>query len=474
LIFFLAGSIPAQITLSRQAIVSDFEGRAREYGRQREAIESRLPPLSKQATAEEIAAHKQLFLARVQESRKGLARGTIFTPEAAALVKTIISEQFNGPGANELRRKVFEAENKGTPVKVNIAYPESKELLDTPPTLLLALPQLPKQLNYRFVGNHLLLVDRETQLIVDHISDVLPPAVPGGVPPTNTTGGVSTTTPEALPERVPINNAVAVNLPSPLTLPVRERSLRILVFGDSGRGSKEQYELAKLMDTYHQAIPFDTALMVGDNIYGPDGPADMKKKFEDAYRPLIDKGVKFYAALGNHDTPNQRFYALFNMNGEDFYRLEKNGVSFYALNSNYLDKRQLDWFTAQLASDPNGWRIAYFHHPPFSSGGRHGSDPDVRQVLHPLFVRSGIDVVFTGHDHFYERIKPQDGITYFVSGAAGKIRRGDVKDNSPITAAFFDTDLSFMLIEITGDEMYFQVIARDGRTVDSGVIKRRD
>jgi predicted MPP superfamily phosphohydrolase len=304
--------------------------------------------------------------------------------------------------------------------------------------------------------------------------DVLPPAQPGGLPPTNTSGGVSRTTPEALPAPAPVNPVVPVNLPSALKLPLKEDSIRIAVIGDSGRGNKQQYELGKLMDLYHQAFPYDTVLMVGDNIYGPDGPADMKKKFEDAYKTLLDKGVKFYASLGNHDTPNQRFYQYFNMNGEDFYRMQKGAVSFYALNSNYLDKRQLDWFGAQTTADQNQWRIAFFHHPPFSSGGRHGSDPEVREVLHPLFQRTGVDVVFTGHDHFYERIKPQDGITYFVSGAAGQIRRGDVKENSPLTASFYDADLSFMLIEITGDEMYFQVIARDGRTVDSGIIKRRD
>jgi len=94
----------------------------------------------------------------------------------------------------------------------------------------------------------------------------------------------------------------SAQLPSALTLPVRPGSVRILVFGDSGRGSKQQYELARMMETYHRAFPFDTALMTGDNIYGGDSPSDMKKKFEDAYRPLIDSGVKFYASLGNMTT----------------------------------------------------------------------------------------------------------------------------------------------------------------------------
>jgi len=259
-----------------------------------------------------------------------------------------------------------------------------------------------------------------------------------------------------------------------VTLPMREGSLRMGVFGDAGRGTKDQYDLGTLMAEYQQKFPFDMVLLTGDNIYGPDSPQDMKNKFELPYKSLLDRGVKFYGSLGNHDTANQRFYALFNMNGEEYYRIERNGVSMYALNSNYLDKKQLDWFTAQLAKDPNQWRVAFFHHPPYSSGGRHGSDEDVQKILHPLFVANGIDVVFTGHDHFYERVKPQDGITYFVAGAAGKIRKGDLKDRSTITAKGFDSDLSFMIVEFTGDEMHFQAISKAGQTVDSGVVKRRD
>ena len=59
--------------------------------------------------------------------------------------------------------------------------------------------------------------------------------------------------------------------------------------------------------------------MMGDNMYGGDSAKDYDKKFEAPYKPLLDAGVKFYAALGNHDDPNQRFYKPFNMNGERYY-----------------------------------------------------------------------------------------------------------------------------------------------------------
>jgi hypothetical protein len=183
--------------------------------------------------------------------------------------------------------------------------------------------------------------------------------------------------------------------------------------------------------------------------------------------------VKFYASLGNHDESNQRLYDHFNMNGEEYYQFRKGDVSFYALNSNYMDKKQLAWFEGKLKGDTAKWKVAYFHHPPYSSGGKHGSEVGLREVVEPLFVRYGVNVVFAGHEHFYERIKPQKGIYYFISGAGGKLRKGDVKKGSPLTAKAYDADMSFMLIEVNDDEMHFQCINRLGETVDTGVVRHQ-
>src|SRR5262249_59556531 len=116
-------------------------------------------------------------------------------------------------------------------------------------------------------------------------------------------------------------------------------------------------------------------------------------------------------------------------------------------------------------------KICYFHHPLYSNGGRHGPSVDLRVVLEPMFVKYGVTVVYSGHDHIYERLKPQKGITYFVSGAGGQLRHGDLK-RSALTAAGYDQDCSFMLNEIAGDDLFFQVVSRTGQTVDSGVIHR--
>jgi len=278
------------------------------------------------------------------------------------------------------------------------------------------------------------------------------------------------TAPAAVQAQKSSPQTVQTTAPS-LTLPMREGSVKFMAVGDTGRGNREQNELAQVMFQYRRLFPFDFVLLMGDNIYYQESAEDMKTKFENVYRPLLDGGVKFYASLGNHDESNQRFYAPFNMNGEEYYRIEKGGVSFYALNSTYMDKRQLTWFENELAKDTAKWKIAFFHHPPYSSGKRHGSEDEIRVFLEPLFIKYSVDVVLTGHEHFYERIKPQKGIYYFVTGAGGEVRKNNIKKNSPLTEKGFDTDLSFMLLEITGDEMYFQVISRAGASIDSGVVK---
>lgn len=260
------------------------------------------------------------------------------------------------------------------------------------------------------------------------------------------------------------------NSPVKLTLPNKEGAVRFLVIGDTGTGTDKQEELAQVMLRYRQVFPFEFVLMLGDNMYGSEKAADYKRKFENIYRALLDQKVKFYAALGNHDESNQRFYEFFNMEGQEYYRFKKGNVSFYALNSNYMDKKQVDWLEGKLATDTSTWKIAYFHHPPYSSGGKHGSDTKLRKVIEPLFLKHRVNVVFAGHEHFYERIKPQKGIYYFISGSGGKLRKGDVKAGSPLTAKAYDRDMSFMLVEIKDDEMHFQVISRVGETVDSGLV----
>jgi predicted MPP superfamily phosphohydrolase len=254
-----------------------------------------------------------------------------------------------------------------------------------------------------------------------------------------------------------------------LTLPLKGGSLKFVAIGDTGSGTAEQRQVSETMLRYRQAFPFDFVLMMGDNLYGGEKPDDYRKKFETIYRELLDAKVKFYASLGNHDNSTQRFYDHFNMNGKEYYTLRKGDVTFYALNSNYMDENQVKWLDDELSKDKSKWKIAFFHHPPYSSGKQHGSNESLREVIEPIFLKHGVNLVLTGHEHFYERIKPQKGIYYFISGAGGKLRPGGIKTTN-LTEKSFDQDLHFMLIEIDDDELYYQVISRSGKTVDSGML----
>ena len=277
------------------------------------------------------------------------------------------------------------------------------------------------------------------------------------------------------PQQRPAATTGRVDPGNQLTLPNKKGSVKLLVIGDSGTGSGTQRTVAQKITEFHQLFPFTFAIMAGDNLYGSEGDNDVKRKFEIPYKPLLDAGVKFYASLGNHDEPAQRFYKPFNMNGERFYTFkpEKLGpVRFFALDSNYMTPEQLKWLEKELAASGSDWKIPFFHHPLYSSGGRHGSDVVLREQLEPLFIKYGVQVVVTGHEHFYERTKPQNGIVYFIVGSAAKLRRGDL-EKSNLTAKGFDTGYAFTLFEIDGDDLHFQTISADGKTIDSGVIHRK-
>jgi hypothetical protein len=261
--------------------------------------------------------------------------------------------------------------------------------------------------------------------------------------------------------------AAAVQPASELKLPANPDAARFAVIGDSGTGEPPQYQIAQLMLGYRGEFPFNVTLMLGDNIYGGKSPDDFKKKFEDPYAQLVSAGVKFYASLGNHDDSNERFYKPFNMDGARYYSFKLGNAEFFALDSNYMDPGQLDWLDKQLAGSRATWKICFFHHPLYSDGKTHGPDLDLRKQLEPIFLARGVNLVLSGHDHCYERIKPQKGIYYFVLGNSGQLRVHNLNPADEM-AKGFDTDQAFALMETIGNDLYFQTISRKGETVDSG------
>jgi hypothetical protein len=253
-------------------------------------------------------------------------------------------------------------------------------------------------------------------------------------------------------------------------LPARPDSLKFAVIGDTGTGDTPEYEVGTRMSEARSTFPFEMVIMLGDNLYGRQNPQDFVTKFQRPYQSLLTAGVLFYASLGNHDNPANRLYPNFNMGGERYYTYTKKNVQFFALDSNAMDPQQLAWLDNALKQSVEAWKICYFHHPLYSDGKFHGPDADLRARLEPILLKSGVKIVLSGHEHLYERLQPQKGINYFILGNSGQLRIHDIRPSSTM-AKGFDKDQCFMLIEVAGDECYFQTITRRGDTADSGVIQ---
>jgi hypothetical protein len=256
-----------------------------------------------------------------------------------------------------------------------------------------------------------------------------------------------------------------------LSVPNRGDTFKFAVLGDNGSGDQGQYDLAEQMTAAHEVFDYRLVIMLGDNFYGSQTPPELVRKFDRPYKPLIDAGVKFYAAIGNHDEPFTINYPPLNMTGQRYYTFVRDQVRFFVLDTNVMDAEQLRWFEAALKQSAEPWKIAYFHHPLYGNAGRHGAAVDLRVLLEPLLLRYGVSVVFSGHDHVYERLQPQKGIYYFIAGSGGKLRKGDLV-RAETTAAGFDQDQAFLIVEIATDELYFQTISRTGATVDAGRLPR--
>lgn len=266
-----------------------------------------------------------------------------------------------------------------------------------------------------------------------------------------------------------------------LTLPNAERSIKFAIIGDSGRGSKQQYDVASQMVAYRQRFDYKFVLMAGDNIYeGPASAEDYRLKFEEPYKALLEAGVKFYAALGNHDDSNQVYYEPFNMDGQRYYTFVppvdpltrwETRARFFALDSTYLDRAQSRWFDKETGDSRADWKIAFLHHPVYTSGRYTLAARGIRFALEAAFAKGGVNVVFSGHEHIYQRAHLQNGILYFVTGGAGSLREGDGQPSDTI-ARSYDRDYHFMLAEITDEGFFFQAINRTGITIDAGALLR--
>ena len=170
-----AQGLPAQEGVNPDAlIIQDFENRISEYLKVHKAIEAKLPPLKPTAASKEIADHQHELARRIIEERKAAKQGDIFTARIISEFRRLIANAMRGQNGINIRASLAHAEPVRIEVGINTTYPVNLPLQSTPPTLLLNLPKLPSEIDYRIVGKALFLRDVTANLIIDFMPDAIP------------------------------------------------------------------------------------------------------------------------------------------------------------------------------------------------------------------------------------------------------------------------------------------------------------
>jgi hypothetical protein len=155
-------------------VIADFLERVKAYVAQHKKLEDALPRLPKEATPKQIDDNQRALGTQIQKARAAAQRGDIFTPEMTAYAKRVLARVFGGSEGKQLRASIMDENVKPVTLKVNQRYPDEIPLATMPPEVLQALPTLPEELEYRFVGEHLVLLDPHAHILADFIVDALP------------------------------------------------------------------------------------------------------------------------------------------------------------------------------------------------------------------------------------------------------------------------------------------------------------
>jgi len=238
-------------------------------------------------------------------------------------------------------------------------------------------------------------------------------------------------------------------------------SVRFLAFGDSGDGSDDQLALLEQMPT----VGYELMLHVGDIAYQSGTFAEFDQNHFAIYHELL-RHVALFPVPGNHEyvTDDAAPYrAIFHLpNNERYYSFDRGDVHFVGLDTEQVGNTQRDWLDADLKKSDKRWKVAYLHRPPYSSG-EHGSDLKVRDTFAPVFEKYGVDLVIAGHDHHYERMKPQNGVAYVLTGGGGGGTRPASGDDF---TAFAEDVIHYVYVTIDGDELLLHAIDASGQEFD--------
>lgn len=251
--------------------------------------------------------------------------------------------------------------------------------------------------------------------------------------------------------------------------PDSDEPVRFLAFGDSGGGGADQYALLDQMYT----VPYDLIIHTGDVAYSDGTMGQYEDNVFGVYGDLF-RNVPFFPSAGNHDYRTMQgapFREVFNLpgdSGEKWYSFDWGRVHFVALDTESDYATQAAWLDRDLAASDLPWTVVYMHRPPYSSGA-HGSDTTLRNKLAPVLQKHGVQLVLSGHDHDYERMHPQNGVAYVVTGGGGIGTKAVGKSSF---TAFSEDVIHFVYVEVGVDELILHAIDAAGREFDSMIVPR--
>ena len=178
LVFLALGALSACLAQTpvnpHAAILQDFDKRVGEYVKMRKTIEGKLPKLKATPSQAKISSHERKLADMLRQERQSAAQGDIFTPEISAEFRRLIGIAMQGANTARIKESLKTAEPVNLRVAVNNRYPKKIPLQSTPPTLLLNLPRLPPEVEYRLVDHTLVLRDVKSNLIVDFMTNAMP------------------------------------------------------------------------------------------------------------------------------------------------------------------------------------------------------------------------------------------------------------------------------------------------------------
>jgi hypothetical protein len=250
------------------------------------------------------------------------------------------------------------------------------------------------------------------------------------------------------------------------TAPSGNSAFRFAVYGDTRSNTAEN---DKVLSQMHLCDP-EFIVNTGDEVNSGSNAADWAVFFNVISKYSND--TCYWPSIGNHDTPagpDSNYRRYFNLPGnERWYSFDYANSHFVVLDteSPYENgTEQNDWLKADLReANQYKWTFVMFHRPPYSSGGGHGSDLDVRAALDYIFVENNVTAVFNSHDHIYEHADPGNSVQYFVTGGGG------APLYSAGTSWFTVKSASvhhFLILDVTEEKVTITCITDEGAIIDT-------